>query len=1313
MQVISLGQDCELGTALDRARIPSSNLFKWSWTSLKSLIHAFENNLDIWTQSGLTLARFKLLNKKRIQVLDWQVVIKFLSQLDIETPIITGLVDSKYEYAYLHGEILSASDLLAIQPETVYQINCNKATYLREKLHNMLATPNSFLFIRKQTHLNIDILEDINQLARVLASLTARGSELTLAIAYLRSDFTKNLLKLEPNKLKIDNVRVVFHSFDQFARMNDIDTINQNYSNWVDLFLSLGLNPYLHPQSLLPGYSGTIGLEKNRINFPDKDLELSVALINKYLGISNSENQRQENALALISSIQKYPHRVSALALRNLLRIADHDQTIATELFKIKTCIDESPNLLKDNHADYANFGVKQSLKRSQTKLNQIQIGLERSQVPSFKKLRIVALLTVRNEECYLATCLEHLYAQGIETCLIDNGSSDRTLEIAEKFRDRGVFRIEHLAFNDCFALENILLFSEKLAQEIDADWFIHYDVDEIHQAPKPYKTLLEGITAADRQGYNVINFNEFVFLPTSDQESFTEKDYVKLMRYYYFFEPQPLRLLRAWKKTPNIDLHTSGGHQIEFSGKKVFPISFILRHYITLSRNHAIAKYGNRVFGQSELERGWHYPRNIFSPNQLNFPAKEQLKKLNDLEDNWDTSEPWHEHKFMLGNVMDTQRENSQVTNAEPNVTIVVTQRERFSHSQRSLENLYEGTNYPFKLIYIDANSPSVIQTYLHEQSQVHGFHLIRVNHFLPPCQARNLALGELEKQAPSKYIVFIDNDVLVTKGWLKALVRCAEETQAAIVTPLILMGEIETQVIHLAGGKIHIEEIDGKRYLERDLRFQHERVMDVASSLVREPCDFGEFHCMLVRMDFFKQVGKFDESLWSVWEEYDFCLSAQQAGNVIYFEPTSVITYIPPPPLESFDLDYFLLRWSTQWNLTSIHHFCQKWNFDQNAPLITAVYKWLNNYRSLAYAAQPLVYIPVQNDIHVICTITSTDDYYLGRVYCWRDSFLQHHPNGKLFVLFLDEVKQSINFSAENLTPIFMHELDIPDLDNMLSQYDRMELCGALKPFLLEYLFKHYKYAKICYFDSDIYFYRCLDDEIWQKLNTYTLILTPHWLQLLDAQVLPKELNGLRQGIFNSGFIGLSQGTEAERFLNWWKTRLANYCYNRPEQGMFCDQGWLNFVPVLGLDYHINLNAGLNVAFWNLHERQFTQQDGVYRVNGMPLQFFHFSGYSPDHPQLITKHSCDQTLDTLPELKPLFADYQNQLEQHIRKLQSLSMANSSFQPTTYVSEVISSDAMLAGVQLQQMQADLERSHSRLAQIKLDLEKFKSQYSL
>ena len=136
-------------------------------------------------------------------------------------------------------------------------------------------------------------------------------------------------------------------------------------------------------------------------------------------------------------------------------------------------------------------------------------------------------------------------------------------------FASQGVFRIGTLPSKGFFDLVELLQYKERLTRKIQADWFIHVDADEIREAPEPNRTLHEAITAVDAQGYNAVNFDEFVFLPTTDSDSFEGTDYVASMRYYYFFEAEPLRRINAWKAGPRpVDLTMSGGHMLQFEGR-------------------------------------------------------------------------------------------------------------------------------------------------------------------------------------------------------------------------------------------------------------------------------------------------------------------------------------------------------------------------------------------------------------------------------------------------------------------------------------------------------------------------------------------------------------------------------------------------------------------------------------------------------------------------------------------------------------------------------------------------------------------------
>ncbi|MGE5062697.1 MAG: glycosyltransferase family 2 protein [Myxococcales bacterium] len=265
---------------------------------------------------------------------------------------------------------------------------------------------------------------------------------------------------------------------------------------------------------------------------------------------------------------------------------------------------------------------------------------------------------------------------------------------------------------------------------------------------------------------------------------------------------------------------------------------------------------------------------------------------------------------------------------------SIVVVQRERFSMTRESLESLLANTKPPFELIYVDAGSPTTVATYLHSQSLLHGFRLIRVPRHLPPVEARNLGFGA----SRGRYVVFTDNDVVFSEGWLRTLVECAAETGADIVTPLICYGEPVHTIVHVAGGTAVIGDNGDGRSFREVQRFEGRPVSEVFAKLLREPTGLAEFHCVLVRRDFVERLGGFDENLKSTSEHLDLALTAQACGGRIWFEPASRITYMPPGQagpgpgrrLAWSDLPYFALRWSDEWNEASEKYFHAKWGVE-----------------------------------------------------------------------------------------------------------------------------------------------------------------------------------------------------------------------------------------------------------------------------------------------------------------------------------------------------------------------------------------------
>jgi len=236
-------------------------------------------------------------------------------------------------------------------------------------------------------------------------------------------------------------------------------------------------------------------------------------------------------------------------------------------------------------------------------------------------------------------------------------------------------------------------------------------------------------------------------------------------------------------------------------------------------------------------------------------------------------------------------------------------------------------------------------VARYLRARAHETGFRLIRTECILSPNEARNLALAEVE----TEFVAFVDNDVTVDPGWLEKLVACADETGAWIVGPLYMIGPPGTDVIHMAGGDMGIDEGSGRRIFHESHRLANERLSEHKAEMRREPVDMVEFHAMLVRREVFERFGPMDEKLLSADEHADLCLLAHKHGGTVYFEPESKVTYTPSRPKGPGDRAFHLLRWSPDWNNRTLDHFAEKWDLDRQS--LRQQWRWLTKHRLAIY--------------------------------------------------------------------------------------------------------------------------------------------------------------------------------------------------------------------------------------------------------------------------------------------------------------------------------------------------------------------------
>ncbi len=216
------------------------------------------------------------------------------------------------------------------------------------------------------------------------------------------------------------------------------------------------------------------------------------------------------------------------------------------------------------------------------------------------------------------------------------------------------------------------------------------------------------------------------------------------------------------------------------------------------------------------------------------------------------------------------------------------------------------------------------------------------------------------------------------------------------------------------------------------------------------------------------------------------------------------------------------------------------------------------------------------------------------------------------------------------------------------MAQQYTMVELLTSVKPFYIEWLFMNYpSAANVIYFDPDIMVFQPLT-RLENNLESFDIILTPHFTAPINDDYLPAELHVMQTGIFNLGFIAVRRSENTFNMLHWWQSRLKTKCIIDLSRGLFVDQLWANLIPAYFDKVLIEKHPGYNMAHWNLHERKLSKLGDRYYVNDEPLFFFHFSHYSPARPDAIAGHHNRFSFDTRPDIKEIFEQYRQSLVQN-----------------------------------------------------------------
>jgi hypothetical protein len=301
------------------------------------------------------------------------------------------------------------------------------------------------------------------------------------------------------------------------------------------------------------------------------------------------------------------------------------------------------------------------------------------------------------------------------------------------------------------------------------------------------------------------------------------------------------------------------------------------------------------------------------------------------------------------------------------------------------------------------------------------------------------------------------------------------------------------------------------------------------------------------------------------------------------------------------------------------------------------------------------------MRNNSRAVFTISSKN--YIHYAVTMLKSVEVNNKEVDLYLILVD-TKEDVSLYDQNINIIWVEELGIKDFEKISFKYNILELNTNVKPTAFKKLLE--KYHKVIYLDPDIYVYYSLL-EVFTILDDNSISLTPHMLQPQythhhDRQDIVSEIENLKTGAYNLGFIGLSQGLETDKFLDWWCNCCLCCAFDEHESGVFVDQKWLSLVTCYFEKVKVIRNYGMNVAYWNIHERNLKYSETKHvLVNDQKLIFFHFSGhnYIDGECSRLSKHLLAYRVEDGSILQSLLLNYNREVSRNKVLLQRFTDIN------------------------------------------------------
>ena len=284
----------------------------------------------------------------------------------------------------------------------------------------------------------------------------------------------------------------------------------------------------------------------------------------------------------------------------------------------------------------------------------------------------------------------------------------------------------------------------------------------------------------------------------------------------------------------------------------------------------------------------------------------------------------------------------------------------------------------------------------------------------------------------------------------------------------------------------------------------------------------------------------------------------------------------------------------------------------------------------------------------MHLLTVATAS---YLDQVATMFKHIEQVHPELQKTVLVAD-------CAPDNMRPIFQAlgpsvdvlccaDLKIDYLEEMREYYSTLEFCSALK--ILGSAHVLASEDQCLFLDPDMVVFDSLQKAVLDQPGE--VVVSCHTFTPYPGDgSAPNDLELCLSGHINGGVLLTRRGSQGTPAIDWLVQKTRFEWFVAPHLGMYADQQWLSALPYLFRERTtIVADRGVNVAYWNLHERPMRRErtgEAITIADGGPLRLMHFSGFSVPSDGRLTKHSTRQFDDATEKvLAELIGEYEASL--------------------------------------------------------------------